>query len=96
MKGQKKIKIDGDEITLRLDLNAIINFCEEYDIDFSGWEQALNDPKKIRNFVYQLAKSGGSDVKEEDLGKLGFDQISEVVGMVSEAAGNVPGGEEEK
>lgn len=91
MRGEKKIVICDKEVTFRLDLNAIIDFCEHYDIDFSGWESALNDPVKIRYFLFSMARSGDTDIDERTIGRMDLNDMSDVLSLITESSGNVKG-----
>ena len=80
----KKVTINGKEITLALDLNAITSFCDQYDIDFTQWESALNHPSKIRYFLYCMAISGESEVTEQEVGKMGLDEMTDILDGIGE------------
>lgn len=80
----KKVNIGDKEVTLSLDLNAITSFCEKYNIDFTEWESALNHPGKIRHFLYCMAISGGTEVTEEEIGKMGLEEMTEVLDGIGE------------
>ena len=84
----KKIEVNGKEVTIKLDLNAIIRFCENYDIDFSGWESALNHPTKIRYFIWSMAKSGNpdSDITEEEIGSMAIEDMTSIMDSIGEQA----------
>lgn len=80
----KKITIEGKDISLVLDLNAIIAFCDNYGIDFTQWESALNHPAKIRYFVWCMAVSGGSDATEQEIGKMDLSEMTSVLDGIGE------------
>lgn len=91
MKGEKTIKIDGRDLKLRLDLNAIVDFCEDCGIDdFSQFDKALNKPANIRSFVKYLAKSGGNQIDDNVAGKLELSQMQDVLSLVGDS-GEAPG-----
>ena len=86
MKGEKKIDLNGDEIKIRFDFGAIEDFCEELDIDFSGWqEEALNKPKNIRLLTYYMAKDHNKGLKPEDLRRMQFGEIQTIMALISES-----------
>ena len=86
MKGEKTIDLNGDEIKIRFDFGAVEDFCEELDIDFSGWqEEALNKPKNIRLLTYYMAKDHNKGLKPEDLRRIQFGEIQTVMALISES-----------
>jgi len=90
MKGEKTLSLAGDKVKLRLDLNAIVDFCDAEDIEqLSEFNETLQNPRKLRSFVKYLAKSGDNEISDEKAGKLTFDQLNAVFEMVSESSGNV-------
>ena len=86
MKGEKTIDLNGDEIKIRFDFGAVEDFCEELDIDFSGWqEEALNKPKNIRLLTYYMAKDHNKGLKPEDLRRMQFGEIQTIMALISES-----------
>ena len=87
MKGTKTVQVDGKEITLRFDLGAIEDFCEDLDIGFSEWEKEVFDkPKSLRKFIYYMAKSGGSDIEADELRKMTVTELSDIAEIIGESA----------
>lgn len=86
MKGEKTITLEGDEIKMRFDFGAVEDFCDEMDIDFSGWQkEAFNDPKSIRMLAYHMAKDHNDDLKAEDLRRLQMSELSKIMNLVTES-----------
>ena len=88
MIGERKITVDGKDVKLRFDWGAVEDFCEAEDVSFQSFDKALGSPKKMRSLIYHMAKSAGSDIKEDDLRKMSFSQMSVVSELISEAMGD--------
>lgn len=89
MKGQKKVSIGEKEVTLRFDLNALSAFCDELEVGLSELDAKLDVPSNIIFFIQCLAESGGSKVSKDEIGKLGFDELSNIFDLVKESAGKI-------
>lgn len=87
MKGESKLIIDGTEITLRFDLGAIEDFCEETGANFAEWEtKVFQSPKTIRLLIYHMARAGGSDIEPELLRRMTIEQITQATELLNQAA----------
>ena len=91
MIGERKITVDGKDVSLRFDWGAVEDFCEAEDVSFQSFDKALGSPKKMRSLIYHMAKSAGSDIKEDDLRLMSFSQMNIVSDLISEAMGESEG-----
>lgn len=86
MKGEKTLTLEGKELKIRFDFGAVEDFCDELDIDFSGWQaEALQHPKNIRMLAYHMAKDHNKDLKAKDLRRMQMSEISKIVGLITES-----------
>ena len=91
MIGERSIKVSGKDVKLRFDWGAVEDFCEAEDVSFQGFDKALGSPKKMRSLIYHMAKSAGSEIKEDDLRAMSFSQMNVVSELISEAMGESEG-----
>lgn len=81
---QTKLNLNGKELSLRFDLGAIEDFCEDMDVDFSEFNtKALQSPKGIRYLIYHMAIAGGSEVTLEELKRLEFSELNKFTEFIS-------------
>lgn len=85
MKGTKTIALGDKEVKLRFDFGAVEDFCEELDIDFSGWQkEALQKPKNIRMLAYFMAKDH-NEVEADEFRRMLFSDISEIMDLITDS-----------
>jgi formylmethanofuran dehydrogenase subunit D len=88
MKGEKTISIEGDDIKIRFDFGAVVDFCKEEDIKFSDWESKLDDPEKIMSLAYHMAKDH-NDVDKKDFRRLGFNEMPKIMALINESTDGI-------
>ena len=91
MIGERTIEIGDKKVNLRFDWGAVEDFCEAEDVSFQQFDKALGSPKKMRSLIYHMAKSAESDIEADELRSMGFDQMTVVSELISEAMGDSVG-----
>lgn len=91
MIGERKIQLNGAEVSLRFDWGAVEDFCEAEGVTFSDFDKAVQSPKKLRLLIYHMACSAGEKIKKDDLRGMAFSQMSVVSQLIEEAMGEGKG-----
>ena len=72
------MKVNGKDVTLRLDLGAMKQFKELTGKNFFALGQDEMDPEMLGAMVYCFATRGGSDITMDDVDCMDMEELSEI------------------